>query len=255
MVRRLASLAAAGLIVASMPAQAAITVTYFGPASWSSSDATLGVAGYRVEDFEDTTLASGLRISRQNGAVGNFPATAVLPGTSVFDPATDPSPVVQALLRGIWDGSHVLTNHPGPSFAGTLDNWYSDGANWADLEFLFPAGTTSVGFSLQQMAQANNQLVVNGLTLSTDLMSAFAALGDDFEPFSGGFFRSRNGYLRIDATGGDTIQSVFLDNGSVSVFGDGMTIDHLAFQVPEPATLGLLGLGVIGVGVVRRRRG
>lgn len=255
MTRRLALLAAVGVVAASVSAQAAITVTYFGPASWNASDATLGVAGYRIEDFEDTMLASGLRISRRNGTVGNFAATAILPGTSVFDPATDPSPVVQALLRGIWDGSHVLANHPGPSFAGGMENWYSDGANWADLEFLFPVGTTSVGFSVQQMAQANNQLVVNGITLSTDLMSAFAAMGDDFEPFSGGSFRSRNGYLRIDATGGDSIQTVFLDNGSISVFGDGMTIDHLAFQVPEPATLALLGLGVIGVAAVRRRRG
>jgi len=255
---RVARWIAAGVMTLAVGSQAhaGFTVTYYGPATWGGGDASVGVAGYTIEDFEDVNLAAGLLVSRLNGAAGNFGPTNILPATSVFNPTTDPASVVQAFVRGTWDGSNVLINHPGPSFAASAPNWYSDSANWQDLEFTLPANTISVGFSVQQMEQAGNQLTVNGFTvLSSDLMNALAAMGSDFEPYAFGSFRSRNGYVRIDATGGDTINTLRLDNAG----GDGFVIDHLAFQVasaevPEPASLALLGLGVAAVGAMRRRR-
>jgi hypothetical protein len=225
------------------PAQAGFVTTVFGPAQWQASDATLGISGYTIENFEDATLASGLQIARLNGAAGNFGPTSTLPATSVFDPTTDTDlgdTSLQAFLRGRWDGSHVLVNHPGPPFTF----WYGDAGNWKDLQFSFAPGTTSVGFSLQQMELRNNRLIVNGVTIASDLLGL---LGTPESETQGNFtFNSRNGYIRIDATGNDTIQTITLDNDS----GDGYAIDHLAFltvqdnSVPEPGSLGLLGLGL-----------
>lgn len=83
-------------------------------------DATIGVSGFTIENFEDTALAPGLMISRFGGVVGNFGPTATLPASSVFDPTTDPNTAaggLQAFVSGVWDGSNVLINHPGPSFS------------------------------------------------------------------------------------------------------------------------------------------
>lgn len=252
--RGLPLLLALGLTIAATPARAGFTITYFGPSAWGTTDAALGVSGYTIENFEDTALAPGLLVARLNGGVGNFAATNTLPATSVFDPTTDPAAVIQAFLRGVWDGSNVLINNPGPGFSASPAAWYSDGSHWADLELTFPAQTVSVGFSLQQMEQSGNRLFVNGATLLVpDLTSALATLGTDIELYSGGSFISRNGYIRIDATGTDTIQTVLIDNGTSGPFGDGLAIDHLAFQVPEPASLGVLGLAAFGLGLVRRR--
>ena len=244
--------------LATFSAQAAFVTTTFSAAQWGASDATLGILGYTIENFEDTTLAAGLQVSRLNGASGNFGPSSTLPAESVFDPASDndtnptnPSSSIQAFRRGVWDGSHVLINHPGPA----LYHWYNDGANWKDLRFDFAPGVTSVGFSIEQIDHSGNALLVNGVTLSSDLL---ALLGTDSEtqnvsegPFT---FNSRNGYLRIDATNGDTIQNIILDNWS----GDGFAIDHLAFNAPSPVPLPacawLLLSGICGVGVAGRKR-
>lgn len=243
-------------------AQAGFSVTTFGAGQWGASDATLGVSGYTIENFEDTTLANGLTVSRLNGASGNFSALSVLPANSVFDPLSDndtnvanPSQSIQAFRRGVWDGSHVLINHPGPASY----HWYSDSGNWKDLQFDFQGGATSVGFSLQQIDHAGNRLLVNGsVVVVADLLAALGAESEFQAASEGPFsFNSRNGYLRIDATGGDVINSITLDN----VSGDGFAVDHLAFQsvvtaspVPEPASAALLAVGLAAVGWRRRSR-
>ncbi len=240
--------------VAACATQAAFVVTVFGANQWGASDVTLGVAGYTIENFEDTALATGLQVSRLNGAAGNFGPISVLPANAVFDPTTDndtdvgnPAQSIQAFRRGVWDGGNVLINNPGPAFY----HWYGDAANWKDLQFDFQGGSTSVGFSLQQMELRDNRLLINGNVVVADLLTL---LGTDQEfqnategPF---LFNSRNGYIRIDTTGGDTIQSILLDNGS----GDGFAVDHLAFlpadtgtgnAVPVPGSLPLALLGLV----------
>lgn len=248
---------ALGLVTAG--AHAAFVTTNFSAALWGASDSTLGLTGYVIEDFEDAVLADGLKISRLNGASGNFAASTALPANSVFDPLTDndtdaanPANSIQAFRRGRWDGEQVLINHPGPASY----HWYGDSGNWKDLQFDFAPGASSVGFSIAQMDLHGNQLLVNGILLSDDLLGL---LGTDSEtqfvtagPFS---FNSRHGYLRIDATAGDTIQTITFDNA----LGDGVAIDHLAFKIapapiPLPPALGLLVAGLLALRVRRRAR-
>lgn len=253
---RLALAVGAAGVVSS--AQAGFSVPAFGASQWGASDATLGISGYTIENFEDATLVSGLTVSRLNGASGNFNQLSVLPANSVFDPLSDndtnvanPSQSIQAFRRGVWDGSHVLINHPGPASY----HWYGDSGNWKDLQFDFAGGATSVGFSLQQIDHANNRLLVNGTVVVADLLSALGAESEFQAASEGPFtFNSRNGYIRIDASGGDVIRTITLDNFS----GDGFAVDHLAFQsvqtaspVPEPASAALI---TAGLGVVAWRR-
>ena len=82
----LTTLAALGLISASLDASAASAVA-FGPGQWGSSDAVLGVSGYVIEDFEDTELASGLEVQVLPPALSGYGPTSTLPFT--FTPAVD----------------------------------------------------------------------------------------------------------------------------------------------------------------------
>lgn len=243
-----AGLAALGALAA-QPAAAAIVFTTFSHTQWGASDATLGISGYSIEDFEDTALAPGLYVARPLGTAGTFSATNTLPASSVFNPTTDPAGVgVKAFLQGVWDGANVIVNHPGPAVSGGA-NWYNDSGNFRDLEFTFDPGTISVGFSIQQLEQNGDSLLVNGVELISDLYLTMGNGTDDSQAFH---FASRNGYIRIDATGGDTITSIRLANN----LGDGFAIDHLAFNTvaaPEPTALGVLGLGLTLLAARRRR--
>lgn len=242
-------------------AQAGFSVTTFAPSQWGASDSTLGVAGYTIENFEDTALATGLTVSRLNGATGNFGPSSVLPANSVFDPLTDndtnaanPSQSIQAFRQGVWDGSHVLINHPGPASY----HWYGDSANWKDLQFDFQGGATSVGFSLEQIDHANNSLLVNGTVVVPDLLGLLGAQTETQFVTEGPFtFNTRHGYLRIDASNGDLIHSITLDNFS----GDGFAVDHLAFRsavttspVPEPGSTALFVVGLTSLALRLRLR-
>ena len=155
-------------------AHASVSIAVFNATQWGAGDATIGVAGYRIENFEDQTLAAGLQIARSGGAAGNFSATSTLPSTSVFAGLTDDpefylgNPLL-AFDQGAWDGTHGLINHPGPSFAAPPSTWYGDSGNWGDLTFLFSGGVTSVGFSLDQVDARPDRILINGTLVVGDL--------------------------------------------------------------------------------------
>jgi hypothetical protein len=220
---------------ARLPAQVVINVTAFPAAQWGVSDATLGVTGQVIEDFEDLILASGLLVG-WNTAAGNVTPAATLPFT--FNPFTD-DPFGTAFQQGgggAWDGTRGLLNtRTNQSYT------YADVANWGDILLEFTTPVTSVGFSLQQN-EYDVGLFINGTNMGT--LQTLTGLTPD---------GNRYGYIRIDAVSG-TISSLHLINGK-SIFNDGIMIDHLAFSpVPEPAVTALLSLGLAALAVQARRR-
>jgi len=211
--------------------------TFSSFATWGASDATLGVSGYTIEDFEDVNLVAGLQV----GVVspnGDLNPTSTLPNT--FKPSDDGFGTAFTIGGGgAWDGEHgVINTRTNQTFP------YSEQNSWGNLSFYFTGGASSIGFSMQQ-ADRDVEIWLNGsyyANLSVLLPNV---------PVSGG----RQGYIRVDADGTDVINSIkFRDAAPGSGgFADGYMFDHVAFKaVPEPATMVVLAGGLLGV--MRRRK-
>lgn len=225
-----------GLALASASVQA-VGVTGFSSAQWGATDATLGVSGYTIEDFEDTTLASGLNVQVQSPSLGGYGPVSTLPFT--FSAAQDCCGAFNATL--MWDGTKGLVNRPFVPIAN-----YSNDGGWSDVSFLFAGGVSSLGFSYGQ-AEAN-------IIITVDLGGGQKAVFNSttYVGASGG----RNGYLRFDAGLGETIYGIKLDNQAGN--HDGIVYDHLAFQpvptgVPDAgSTAAALSLAFLGLAAFRR---
>ncbi|HVZ94074.1 MAG TPA: hypothetical protein VG797_06150 [Phycisphaerales bacterium] len=218
-------IASTGAIAAAANAQ--FSYTGFGPAQWGGTDAALGISGYTIEEFEDTTLVPNLNIG-VNSANGNRPLSTTLPTT--FNPFTDDL-FGTAFITGAWSGPNVIINT-----RTNLSHSYSETGSWGDLLIQFDTPVSSVGFSLDQ-AENDITLFINGQFRGSLFgLASLTTSGD------------RNGYVRIDATGAELISSITLDNGG----GDGWVIDHLAF-VPSPGMVGTISL-LSALGLRRRGR-
>ncbi len=231
---RLCFLALATLATTS--AFAGYTTTSFGAASWGASDATLGVSGYAIEDFEDVNLISGFKVEVQS-LNGGYGPSSTIPNT--FNPFTDSTQGTAFQLGGggAWDGTRGLintrTNREFP---------YGEQNSWGVTTFHFAQPANSVGFSVQQM-DLNADVYINGVLFGQmqTIAPSFAING------------MRQGYLRIDGNSGSTISTIRILNGTNGQFTDGIMFDHIAFSpVPEPATMAALGLGIAAV--IRRKK-
>ena len=184
-----------------------LLVDGFKPNVWGTDDSSLGVAEALIEDFEDTTLVSGLSLFWEAPA-GNIGPVTTLP--AVFNPAAN-DPFGTAFIGGAWDGARCLI-----SGRGNQSYNYRAGVNWGDLVMSFDPPQRRVGFSVQQMDQAT-RLIVNGRDV-----------GDFTQVSNLDFNGGRQGYVRLNAKAGSRISSVRFQNGRVNGFGDGLAIDHLA---------------------------
>lgn len=191
------------------PARAAqaFTIKTFDPSVWPRTDAEIGVAGFRIEDFEDAALVEGLHIELSD-STDSFGPTDTLP--LVFNPDVNDSGGARVFVAGIWDGSRLFINRRAPPPHGYADHV------WGDVTFHLPGGATSFGFSLDDM-DLNTELFVNGISqVNVRRLLPSGTV--------------RNGYLRIDAAPGKAIFSVKVSNSANDKTGDGMAFDHVAFK-------------------------
>jgi len=213
-------------------APAGYLVTSYPPSDWGLPDSTFALAGATLEDFESTTLVSGLTYQVDQDAMPFTAAIGTLP--NLFAPMTDDT-FGSAFTSGAWDGTHALLN--------TVDNRshdYNTLPAWGRLTFTFANGAARVGMSVEDMqtlplasVTAPDELLVNGVSLGYFNSSS----GTANLTIGVGAQHLRNGYLVIEATGGQKINSITIDNHCT---GDAVVIDHLLIQ---PASGGSGGSG------------
>jgi hypothetical protein len=203
------------LFAASLPhASEGFTLTFFPASVWSEDttamDEVLGVRGLFIEDFEDTTLISGLSIAYTGNGFNQTQTGLVQTLDFSFDAS--------------WDGKSVTSNDPNNNVPP------DSGVPWAQITtFKFAQGATIIGIALSGFQSTNppsdfpitnHRLYINGVAFSSDI-----------EALAGTNWTSarslRNAYLRIDAGAGEVINSVGFENISGNDF---LHFDHLALR-------------------------
>ena len=215
----------------------------------AAMDTALGISGLTTEDFEDVNLVSGLTIQHTNPDGG--------PTNTLSNLYTQPD---ANFNDNYWAGNSALVNTPDNTI------WFPPIASLNNISesvtFLLDDSASQFGVGLGnfQADLVDHMLMVNGVEQL--ILESLA----NFNPGVNSNFNIRNGYLLINAESGESISSVTIqlraNGGTDPINGpgsDGLIFDHVAFggtptQIPEPGTVALLGIGLLGYGFIRRRR-
>jgi len=235
---RFTLLASAGLLALSAgAAQAAVNFSLAGPglSAAQSAEASFlaGLDSFTTETFENFTAGDDTGSGSVDTSVGNFRR-----GLTAIDGTGD-------CVFGC-DNLQILDAATTP-FNGRF-NTTPGGGNWLDSNDLTAISWDLVGVSPEVSAfglyltDAND--VGATLTVSTTLGNDSISL-----PSPQG-----NGSIFYLTAASDTPILGARVDFNVAPTNDGFGIDDVTIDVPEPATLGLIGAGLAGVGLATRRR-
>jgi len=210
-----------------------VTLTISDQGSTAAKDAesaylaSLGATGFTTETFEG--IAAGTRATSFATSVGTFDLNVAGSG---------------GLCEPNCDGLAVLDSATSPYSGRFAQPTGARNENWLDsndarvLTFTALAGTTSVGFYLSDPNDAGGRMDVGGISFFFD------------DIFGSRLGNGRAFYVTLESALALAPITILSNNPD-----DGYGIDTVTVaSVPEPGTLTLLGLGLLGLGALRARR-
>ena len=219
-------LALAAVLLSPMVANADI-ISYSG---------TGGIAGAdTVIDFSGSTLGMNDSVTTEFSGVTFSGAS----GSPRFNPC------------GTWGSKYMLDNDFiagfGPGCTSSPDGVAIDD----DFTAVFDQVLQSASFYFLSYHSGDPGTAVTiSAYLGTDLVASFDIFAntDDGSPAATPLPYRASGWIIISGAHFDSIQV------SEGTYTNYLAMDDLAFSVPEPGTLGLLGLGLAGMGMSRRKK-
>lgn len=166
---------------------------------------------------------------------------------------------LQAFIPGVGNGTFLFSGGTANFYTDAAQNFASnnsatatDGNLWLSLA---AGGVTTCGaLGVACVDGPNTIITLNGTANSTTLGGITAGSGASLFAVTGGPAQGNfdtNTFSGFDIDAGFTF-STALAGASGQDFGGSLRAGALA--IPEPATLGMLGMGLIGLGALTRRR-
>ena len=214
-------------------------------------DSTMGIVENTAGDgFDVWTPEGGQKVGYGTNAFDGMQINQF--ETVDFDRLDGPTNIVPYLNFGVTDGSNYAIISSENDYRGTIfstrQEWKVFETNTGNLNWLFDTGTG--GVNAQYLTLDGDRVTLSDL--SDDI---YLSDPEDYSSSYIGTGAPRGGY-GFNVIWGDTAanytNSYEMENLAVTV--DGIEYSAANAPVPEPASVGLLGLGIAGLAVARRRR-